>query len=159
MSGTNGVTLGGKGTWGTCILLSIGVKDNPATLAHELGHALCLVHQDNDSDVTVANLMWDTKDQRTGTELTLDQINRASECAPQLVGQPHDSDGSLSGASDIVVGSVNTGAGLFYCIAKTDHEASTNLIATWLQCNIDIEEGGVAPNPAVPPTWDDTCDS
>ncbi|MCH8008719.1 MAG: hypothetical protein IIC91_07625, partial [Chloroflexi bacterium] len=67
-------------------------------------------------------------------------------------------DGSLGGVSDILVGSVNTGAGLFYCIAKTDHDTSDNAITTYLQCNIDIVGGGVAPTTNTPPSWDDTCD-
>ena len=67
-------------------------------------------------------------------------------------------DGNLAGVSDIVVGSVNSGAGLFYCIVKTDHETSDNSITTYLQCNIDIEGGGVAPTTNTPPSWDDTCD-
>ncbi len=68
-------------------------------------------------------------------------------------------DGSLAGVSDIVAGSVNTGAGLFYCITKTDHQAGDNQIRTFQQCNVDIEDGGVAPNPNVPPTWKETCDA
>ena len=67
-------------------------------------------------------------------------------------------DGSLAGVTDIVVGSVNSGAGLFYCIVKTEHETVDNAITTWLQCNIDIEGAGVAPTTNTPPTWDDTCD-
>ncbi|MCH7580227.1 MAG: hypothetical protein IIB22_08295, partial [Chloroflexi bacterium] len=66
-------------------------------------------------------------------------------------------DGNLAGVSDILVGSVNTGAGLFYCIAKTDHESATNAITTYLQCNIDIEGAGVAPTTNTPPSWSDTC--
>ena len=66
-------------------------------------------------------------------------------------------DGNLGGVSDIVVGSVNTGAGLFYCIVKTDHDTKDNAIKTALQCNIDIEGGGVAPTTNTPPTWGDTC--
>ena len=69
-----------------------------------------------------------------------------------------ENDGSLGGVSDIVVGSVNSGAGLFYCIVKTDHDATSNIVVTYLQCNIDIEGGGVAPTTNTPPTWDDTCD-
>ena len=67
-------------------------------------------------------------------------------------------DGNLAGVSDIVVGSVNSGAGLFYCIVKTDHELPSNAITTYLQCNIDIEGAGVAPTTNTPPSWDDTCD-
>ena len=66
-------------------------------------------------------------------------------------------DGSLAGVSDIVVGSVNTGAGLFYCIVKTDHNSTSNQVVTALQCNIDIEGAGIAPTTNTPPSWGDTC--
>ncbi|MCH8162172.1 MAG: hypothetical protein IIB88_09790, partial [Chloroflexi bacterium] len=42
-------------------------------------------------------------------------------------------DGSLAGVADILVGSVNTGAGLFYCIIKTDHDGGTNAITVYAQ--------------------------
>ncbi len=59
--------------------------------------------------------------------------------------------------SDVLVGSLNSGAGLFYCITKTQHATSTNEIRTYSQCNIDIENAGIAPTTNTPPTWEDTC--
>ena len=66
-------------------------------------------------------------------------------------------DGESAGVTDIVVGSVNTGAGLFYCIVKTDHNTSDNSVISHSQCNIDIAGAGVAPTANTPPSWHDTC--
>ncbi len=70
-------------------------------------------------------------------------------------------DGNLAGVSDIVVGDINSGQGLFYCIVKTDHASATNEIKTHVQCNIDLPDGGVAPleDPITPPSWHDTCEA
>ena len=68
-------------------------------------------------------------------------------------------DGSLGGVSDILVGDVATGAGSFYCIAKTDHATSNNEVKTALQCNIDIENAGLPPTSDTPPTWENTCET
>ena len=64
-----------------------------------------------------------------------------------------------SSVSDILVGSVNTGAGLFYCITNTIRNTITNAVQTFQQCNTDIEGAGVAPTTNTPPTWEDTCDT
>jgi len=68
-------------------------------------------------------------------------------------------DGSLSGVSDLLVGDLDALTGLFYCIAKTDHQASNNAVKVAVQCNIDVENAGVAPTGNTPPTWADTCDT
>ncbi|MCI0777043.1 MAG: hypothetical protein J4N95_02585 [Chloroflexi bacterium] len=68
-------------------------------------------------------------------------------------------DGSLGSVSDILVGDIATGTGIFYCIAKTDHAMSTNEVKTALQCNIDIANAGLAPTGDTPPTWEETCES
>ena len=68
-------------------------------------------------------------------------------------------DGSLGGVSDILVGDIATGAGSFYCIAKTDHATSNNEVKTALQCNIDIENAGLPPTSDTPPTWEATCET
>ncbi len=68
-------------------------------------------------------------------------------------------DGSLGGVSDILVGDIATGAGSFYCIAKTDHATSNNEVKTALQCNIDVANAGIAPTGDTPPTWEDTCET
>jgi len=63
-------------------------------------------------------------------------------------------DGPLAGVGDILVGDLGTNAGLFYCIAKTDHEVSTDQIKTSLQCNIDVP--GQGDTGLTPPPWSDT---
>jgi len=73
-----------------------------------------------------------------------------------------DNTGSTAGVSDLIVtlpgfDPINTNIGLFYCISKTDH-APDDALTVYLQCNIDVADGGVAPNPDVPPTWNDTCE-
>ena len=68
-------------------------------------------------------------------------------------------DGSLGGVSDILIGDIANGAGIFYCIAKTDHATITNEVKTALQCNIDLEHAGLAPSGTTPPTWEDTCET
>ena len=68
-------------------------------------------------------------------------------------------DGSLGGVSDLLIGDLNGNLGLFYCITKTDHQISNDVIQTYFQCNFDIEGAGVAPTTNTPPTWEDTCDT
>jgi len=88
-----------------------------------------------------------------------DQIY-ADEIAPFALPLPND--GVTAGVSDLLVtlpgfDPINTNIGLFYCIAKTDH-APDDELTVYLQCNIDVADGGVAPNPDVPPSWNDTCE-
>ncbi len=70
---------------------------------------------------------------------------------------PMPNDGSLGGVSDIVVGSVNTGTGLFSCIAKTDHSAGDNSITTYLQCDLKNVVADSSVLPIAPPAWRETC--
>ncbi len=65
-------------------------------------------------------------------------------------------DGSLGGVSDLLIGSVNIGAGSSYCIVKTDHQTSNNEVQIFLQCNTDFVG---APTGSTPPTWSDTCEA
>ena len=84
----------GPKSTGLCILLSDDNKNDPhpkpgETLAHEMGHAFCLLHTDQDQEEMKTpandtnNLMHPTA-KPTGNKLTKQQMRRARACAVDL---------------------------------------------------------------------------
>ena len=91
------LTKGGAVESGLCVLLSDDIKNDPhpklgETLAHEMGHAMCLDHTDSDTaemmtdDDDTNNLLHATE-KPTGNKLTKPQMRAARQCAQELLGQ------------------------------------------------------------------------
>jgi hypothetical protein len=82
---------------GLCVLLSDDIKQDPhpkvgETLAHEMGHAMCLDHTDIDpaemkTDEDDTNNLLHPTQKPTGNKLTKQQMTAARACAQALLSQ------------------------------------------------------------------------
>ena len=135
------------------IIAKDGNKTGQNALAHELGHNLGL--NDTDADSRSRDNLMGGKD--GGNSLTPAQKTTAR--AKALAGKGTKLPNERGGGKYILIGDLNAGIGLIYCIAKVDHQATTNAIQIALQCNSDIDNFGLPPTTNAPPSWQDTCDT
>jgi len=156
---------GTPGGPGNCIILDKDSQPPPEAvgevLAHELGHAMCLPH-----DNTAGNLMQAVG---TGTILKAGAQTKQAPggflCPKRMQDKLRKplNDGNLSGVYDALVHNNNKAQGLFHCILRIDHDLTTNEVKVSAQCYLDtpgqapgsplLDTADTLPGPVPPPPY------